>query len=658
MAAPSLHQEPAGVFAHLGSGGKDDRLSLKLVVQILARTLPILREVMRPMIAIGVVSLALAVVAIPLAGLFIGSFWDGILVGEPITAAQARLLRLDPAVYVEVEALTTADRLTLRSHWIYGLGALLAALTPVVVGLTYALIWLLQRINQILRVRLLERFQALSLRFHAESRVGDAIYRLYQDSAMVTAVINTLFFQPVRFAVTFLLAFATVTVLDPIFGVLLIAIWAPALWLGYRFSSPMRKSFRHAREANSALTSRIQEVVSGIQVIKSYGAERSEEEEFERASIGAFDRAFDARQRYALFGVATFWIVAPALLAGSARAALLAADQAEAFAPRLALMLGIASVWTLGTFNFFKGRNGAGTQSIEWVFRQWGRAQDIAIGLDRVFEVLDLEPEIVDRAGARDLVGLEKSVRFRGVGFSYEPGRPVLRDVDLEIEPGTITAIVGSTGSGKTTLVSLLLRLYEPDRGAIEIDGTDLRELRVASLRSQISIALQENILFDTSVRENIRYAVPDASDDAVRAAARVACADGFIEDLPRGYDTPLGERGAKLSTGQRQRLSIARAVLKDTPILVLDEPTAALDAETEIAVLDRLAEWGRGRAILLITHRISTIRRADRIAVLENGRICEVGSHEELMERPEGSYRDLVVHESDASQGMAAGGS
>jgi ABC-type multidrug transport system fused ATPase/permease subunit len=650
---------PSPTFSHLGSGGSEDRLGLKLVVQILARTIPILRqrEVLRPMLWIGAGTLGLALLALPLAGIFIGSLWDGILTGEPVTRAQAWLLRLDHAVYVDVEAVSEEARRAMRTNWVVAVVASFAAMLPIGAGLFYAVVWLLQRINQVLRVRLLEQLQALSLRFHSESRVGDAIYRLYQDSAMVTAVINTLFFQPIRFLFTFAIALAVVTVLDPIFTALLVVIWAPALWLGHRFSSPMRVEFRRAREANSALTSRIQEVVAGIQVIKSYGAERSEQRTFEQESAAAFDRAFDARSRYALFGVATFWIVGPVLLAGSARAAMLSAEQAEVFAPKLALLLGIAGIWSLGTFNYFKGRNGAGTQSVEWLFRQWGRAQDIAIGLDRVFQVLDLEPEIKDRPGARKLASVEKSVRFQGVEFSYEAGRAVLRGVDLEVELGSITAIVGPTGSGKTTLLSLLLRLYEPDRGSIEIDGHDLRDLEVASLRANVSIALQENILFDATVRENIRYAMPDASDDAVHAAARVACADEFIEALPQGYDTPLGERGTKLSTGQRQRLSIARAVLKDTPILVLDEPTAALDAETELAVLRNLAEWGRERAILLITHRLSTIRRADRIVVLEAGRIREAGSHDELMRVPGGSYRELVEYEGGARTEAASGG-
>ncbi len=222
---------------------------------------------------------------------------------------------------------------------------------------------------------------------------------------------------------------------------------------------------------------------------------------------------------------------------------------------------------------------------------------------------------------------------------------------------GSITAIVGPTGSGKSTLMALLLRLFDPEQGRIEIDGTDLRRFTLVSLRNRVSIALQENVLFGTTVRENIRFAVPDAGDRQVREAARIACADPFIEKLPAGYDTLLGARGTKLSTGQRQRLSIARALLKDTPILILDEPTAFLDAVTEHAVLQNLAEWGAGRVIFLITHRLSTIRRADQVIFLSDGKVVEEGTHDELMEREGGAYRSLVLAE-ERSLALAGSGS
>jgi ABC-type multidrug transport system fused ATPase/permease subunit len=240
---------------------------------------------------------------------------------------------------------------------------------------------------------------------------------------------------------------------------------------------------------------------------------------------------------------------------------------------------------------------------------------------------------------------LGRGVAFRDVTFGYRPGQPVLHGVSFEARPGTITALVGPTGSGKSTLLGLLLRLFDPDRGAIELDGVDLRRIRLANLREKVAIALQENLLFGATVRENVRYGAPGASDEALRECARVACADEFIERLPAGWETQLGERGAKLSTGQRQRLSIARALAKDPPIVVLDEPTAALDAETELRLLENLAAWGRDRAILLVTHRLSTIRRADQILVLDGGRLVERGTHAELAAR-EGPYRRLLRSE------------
>ena len=250
------------------------------------------------------------------------------------------------------------------------------------------------------------------------------------------------------------------------------------------------------------------------------------------------------------------------------------------------------------------------------------------------------------------------------MSFAYEAERPVLEDVSFAAVPGSITAIIGPTGSGKSTLMALLLRLFDPDSGRVSIDGRDLRDHKIASLRAAIAIALQENVLFAMSVRDNIRYVAPEASEEQIRNAIRVAAMDDYVDGLPNGLDTVLSDRGGKLSTGQRQRLSIARAVVRDTPILVLDEPTAALDAATEHRVMQHLAEWaggadgGAGRAIFLITHRISTIRRADNILYLDGGRIVESGDHDTLMQLEGGRYRSFVDAEStltDTSRRLTA---
>ena len=279
------------------------------------------------------------------------------------------------------------------------------------------------------------------------------------------------------------------------------------------------------------------------------------------------------------------------------------------------------------------------------------RAQDIAMGLNRVFDILDIEPDVTSKPNAQALGELRQEIRFENVSFAYEPERPVLQDVSFSVIPGTVTAIVGPTGSGKTSLMSLISRLFDPDSGSVSIDGVDLKDLDLESLRAGVSVALQENVLFGLSLRDNIRYAVPDAPDEQLMEAVRVACVEDYIASLPDGLDTMLSDRGGKLSTGQRQRLSIARALAKGAPILILDEPTAALDAATEHRVLQRLAEWANQRAVFLITHRISTIQQADKILYIDQGKLIEQGSHEELMSLEGGAYRAFVETESRLSQ-------
>jgi len=286
---------------------------------------------------------------------------------------------------------------------------------------------------------------------------------------------------------------------------------------------------------------------------------------------------------------------------------------------------------------------------------RWTRAQDIAMGLNRVFDILDIEPNVTSKPDAPALGELRREIRFDSVSFAYEPTRPVLQDVSFSVAPGTVTAIVGPTGSGKTSLMSLISRLFDPDSGSVSIDGVDLKDIDLDSLRAGVSVALQENVLFGLSLRDNIRYAVPDATDEVLMEAVRVACVEDYIAGLPDGLDTVLSDRGGKLSTGQRQRLSIARALVKGAPILILDEPTAALDAATEHRVLQRLTEWAKQRAVFLITHRISTIQQADTILYIDQGKLIEQGSHEELMSLQGGAYRAFVETEARLSQRSAS---
>jgi ATP-binding cassette subfamily B protein len=261
----------------------------------------------------------------------------------------------------------------------------------------------------------------------------------------------------------------------------------------------------------------------------------------------------------------------------------------------------------------------------------------------RIFEYLDLPVDIVERPNARTLTGVRGDVRLNDVWFRYAPEAPwTLQDIEAEIPAGTRTALVGETGSGKTTLAYLVARLYEPQRGTVSIDGTDIRDVTLSSLAATVGLVSQETYLFHSSIRENLRFACPDASDQQIEDAARAAQIHDLISSLPDGYDTPVGERGYRFSGGEKQRMAIARTVLRNPPVLILDEATSALDNETERAVQQALDELSRGRTTIAIAHRLSTIRDADQILVLDAGRIVERGTHDELVELG-GRYASLL---------------
>lgn len=561
---------------------------------------------------------------------------------------------------IPLTSLTTEQRHSLK--WIYAVFMVFSwlALIPTTMLLPYYYIFIMQRVNQDLRMALVERWLGLSLRYHSDHRVGDSVYRIYQDSAQVTAVIGTVT-QSVQLLNTYVIGVIFLAALDPILGAMALSMLLLAVLWGRWFSPRMRERSLASREANSDFTSRVQETFAAVRLIKAYGAGRSEQARLERDSVAAFNASFRVRSLMAVVGIVTFSLSAAALLGGQFLMAIWAQGARETFATVLVGLVGLSFLsWNLSAYNSAQEQIGASSVAVRNLVTLWTQAQDMAMGLDRVFHVLDIEPDVTTAPGAVPMPPLRQGIRFEDVVFAYEPDRPVLRNVSFDAAPGTITAIVGPTGSGKSSLMSLLLRLFDPDSGTISVDGIDLRALDLDSLRSNVSVALQENVLFGMSVRDNIRYVVPDASDKQVSEAARIACVDEFIADLPAGLDTVLSDRGGKLSTGQRQRLSIARALVKDAPILILDEPTAALDAYTEHRVLERLSAWATGRAIFLITHRVSTIQQADRILYVDEGRLVESGSHDELMRIDDGRYRSFVETEarlSRRSDGPETGG-
>ncbi|HBF62033.1 MAG TPA: hypothetical protein DDW59_01300, partial [Gammaproteobacteria bacterium] len=576
---------------------------------------------------------------------------DPELAGTPIEGSKPVDSPNQDSANIELNPLSSEQRHSLKSVYAVFLVLGWLAQLPLGFALPYYYIYIMQRVNQDLRVALVGRWHQLSLRYHSNHRVGDSVYRIYQDSSQVTAVIGEIT-QALQVLITYFTGIIFLFALDPILGLMALSIIVGTLIWARWFSPRMRVNSLASRQANSNFTSRVQETFASTRLIKAFSTEEKEQQRFESDSINAFNASYRVRSLMAVIGIVTFTIAAGALLYGQYLTAIWAFGERETYASVLVALVGLSFLrWNLSAYQSAQEYLGASSVSIRDLVDRWTRAQDMAMGLNRVFDILDIEPDVKSKPNAPALGGFHHELRFDKVSFAYEPERPVLQDISFSVKPGTVTAIVGPTGSGKTSLMSLISRLFDPDTGSVSIDGVDLRDLDLESLRANVSVALQENVLFGLSLRDNIRYALPEATDAQLMEAVKVACVEEYIASLPEGLDTVLSDRGGKLSTGQRQRLSIARALVKGAPILVLDEPTAALDAATEHRVLQRLTEWAQKRAVFLITHRISTIQQADTILYIDQGRLLEQGSHTQLMSIESGFYRAFVETEARLSQ-------
>lgn len=471
---------------------------------------------------------------------------------------------------------------------------------------------------QELRCRLYEHLQRLSVVFHERRPVGDSLYRVTGD----TFAIQTLFNGGLVPLVTASLTLAGIVVIlwrfDVVLTLLALAV-APLLAATIRFyNRRIAATSIEYHEQESQVSAITQESLAAMRTVQAFAREEQEQQRFGN-------------------GVAR---------SAAANLRMTRAQTASGFAVGIITAAGTVAMWWIGGLRVLEGRLSVGevivfTSYVAMLYGPMhtlsGLANSVQAALtrfQRVVEILDTCPAIQDRPGARPLMHCRGEIAFQDVTFGYDPARPVLREISFEVQPGQNIALIGPSGAGKSTLLSLLLRFYDPQQGRVLVDGRDIREFQYRSLRRQIAVVPQEPVLFSATVAENIAYGRPAATREEIREAARLAGADEFIEKLPQGYDTPVGERGSLLSGGQRQRLALARAFLKRAPILILDEPTTALDAETEAAVLESLERLREGRTVLVVAHRLSTVRSADVLLVLHEGRIVERGRHEELLAR------------------------
>jgi ATP-binding cassette subfamily B protein len=463
---------------------------------------------------------------------------------------------------------------------------------------------------------LFRHLQRLSLVFHARRPLGDTVGRVTGDTYCVQMFITDTALPLLQSLLTLGSMFVIMWRLEPTLTLLTLAV-TPFLAILIRvFGRPMKKRSRFRRDLEGRLMSIVEQALGAIPAVQAFTREELEEERFRRCA----DETVAAYRRAVLADMAFKLLVGLVTAAGTAAIMWLGARYA---------LRGQVSVGTVLVFLAYLAALYSPLGSMVYTTSTWHAA---AANADRVLEILDLTPDVHDRPGARDLP-LKGHVRYEGVTFGYGP-EPVLKEVSLEAKPGEVIAVVGPTGAGKTTLVNLLVRFFDPWSGRVTVDGHDVRDLQVRSLRRQVALVLQDPFLFPLTVAENLAYGRPDATREQVVAAAVAANADEFVRRLPDGYDTVIGQRGATLSGGEKQRLSIARALLKSAPILILDEPTSALDARTESLLLGALERLMAGRTTFIIAHRLSTIRGADRILVLEGGKIVEHGRHDELLAR------------------------
>jgi ATP-binding cassette, subfamily B, bacterial len=469
-----------------------------------------------------------------------------------------------------------------------------------------------------LRRDLYSRIQRLSLSFHTRQQIGDLMYRITADTLGIQTLTMNGFFSVVSALVLLIGMFVVMLSLDPYLTLLALVV-CPALFAAIGLlNKKMSSAAAHARHKESLVYSLVQRTLSGIRVIQAFTKEEDEERRFVNASTESL--AADLR----LFNLQNFYTAVVNVTIAAGTAAVLWVGTRHVLSGELSV--GDMVVFTSYLASLYAPLHG--------IFETYGVVQSARVGVRRAFDILDLEQVVPDGHKALRKQSAKGEICFEQVSFGYDSAKPVLKNINLRIAPGKKVAIVGPTGAGKSTFVSLLPRFHDPQSGRITVGGIDIREVQLKSLRRKIGMVLQPPVLFPLSIRENIAYGRPEASLAEVIAAAKVAQVHDFIEQLPENYETLVSEQAATLSEGQKLRLTIARGILFDAPILILDEPTSSVDTETEALIMDGLDRLMAGRTTFIIAHRLSTVRQADLILVLRDGRIAEQGTFAELLRR------------------------
>ncbi len=484
-----------------------------------------------------------------------------------------------------------------------------------------------QWVTHDLRRTLYSHIQRLSLAYHDHKQTGDLISRITGDIDAIQNFIVSGLLDSLINSLTLVGMLGVMLYLNWRFTLIALSVAPPLFLVVYSYTRRIKKASRDVRKKEGEIVSVMQEVLSSIRVVKAFAREDYEQKRLEEESLEGIEIALRARSLKAKLAPLVEVIVA----AGTCLVLW--------FGARLVLT-GALSAGSLVVFILYLGKMYKPMQQLSKMTDAYSKAM---VGYERIREILDTENGVRDLPGARRAAKFKGRIEFENVTFGYEPELMVLNDVSLRIEPGQVAALVGPTGAGKTTIISLIPRFYDPVSGVVKIDGQDVRRFRQKSLRQQISFVLQETLLFHGPIWNNIAYGKPEATRSEILRAAELANAHEFIEKLRDGYNTILGERGVTLSGGQRQRIAIARAIIRDTPILILDEPSSGLDAASEKLVFEALDRLMEGKTTIVIAHRLATIQRADVIFVVKDGSIVERGKHEELL-RAGGLY--ALLHE------------